>query len=222
MGTDRGLETGATTAAVRALRPQDVAETADLLARALDYDPAYRFLFPSDRARPTGLRDFFRRNLQVHLPFGCTFVSTSGAAVCATITVRPPEGFRIGALTMIRHGLLPFAAAHGARAVGRLLALKRVYDELEAAAASGRPHWHVHMMAVDPACQGQGLGSHLLRSVLARETTSDSRPVVLTTHKPINVTFYRRFGFDVTSENDVQLGVPYRVFSMRRAQPATG
>jgi ribosomal protein S18 acetylase RimI-like enzyme len=196
----------------------EVDATADLLARALDDDPAYRFLFPREGGRYAGLRAFFRGNLMTHLPFGCTFVAHEAGTICATVTLRPPEGFRVTALAMIRSGLLSFAVAHGRRTVGRVLALKRVYDDLESAAAGRTPHWHIHMMAVDPRRQGRGVGSQLLADVLARTAADDGarRPIVLTTHKPQNVTFYRRSGFEVVGERDVALGAPYRVWSMRR------
>jgi GNAT superfamily N-acetyltransferase len=207
---------------VRTLEPAEVGATAALLANAMDDDPAYRFLFPRERDRPAGLEDFFARNLRTHLPYRCTYVGVIGPAVVATVTMRPPDGVSISLLTMIRRGLLPFALAHGHRAVQRLLTLKDTYDAIETRLAHGQRHWLVHMMAVDPSRHGKGLGSRLLGRVL--DTTVGPRagdsatPAVLTTHKERNVVFYQRAGFVVDRVEDVSLmgDVSYSVWSMRR------
>jgi GNAT superfamily N-acetyltransferase len=206
----------------RPLEPADVGATSVLLAAALGDDPAYAFLFPHSREKRRGLADFFARHLRTHLPYRCTYVATLGATLVATVTMRPPSGFSISVLTMIRRGLLPFAFEHGRRAVQRLLVLKEQYDAIEARLARGERHWLVHMMAVDPARQGRGLGSRLLDRVL--ETTVDARatqgspPAVLLTHTKRNVVFYERAGFELDGVEDVSMmgQAPYRVWRMRR------
>jgi GNAT superfamily N-acetyltransferase len=210
------------TIAIRPLEPADIGATAALLADAMDDDPAYNFLFPRGQDHAAGLEDFFARHLRTHLPYRCTYVGVVGPTVIATVTMRPPEGISISLLTMIRRGLLPFAYAHGLRAVRRLLILKGAYDALEARIARGERHWLVHMMAVDPARHGRGLGSQLLNFIL--DATVDARmaegmpPAVLTTHKKRNVLFYERAGFEVDDVRDVSLmgKAPYPVWSMRR------
>jgi GNAT superfamily N-acetyltransferase len=207
---------------IRPLEPEDIGATAALLAKAMDDDPAYTFLFPGGEDRRGGLEDFFARNLRTHLPFRCTYVGVVGPTVVATVTMRPPDGVSISLLTMIRRGLLPFAYAHGLGAVRRLLILKDAYDAIEARLAHGERHWLVHMMAVDPARHGRGFGSQLLNLIL--EATVDARttesmpPAVLTTHKKRNVVFYERAGFEVDDVRDVSLmgEAPYSVWSMRR------
>jgi GNAT superfamily N-acetyltransferase len=211
---------------VRLVEPRDVAATAALLAAAMDDDPAYRFLFPNREERRAGFEDFFARNLRTHMAYRCTHVGLIGTAVVATVTMRPPSGFSASMLTMLRRGLLPFALAHGWGAVRRLLALKETYDAIEGRLARGEPHWLVHMMAVDPARQGTGLGSQLLRRVL--ELTAGARPTpgappaLLTTHTERNVVFYQRAGFEVAAVERVSLNgePPYPVWTMhRRIQP---
>jgi ribosomal protein S18 acetylase RimI-like enzyme len=209
------------------LRPVPIARsdldaTARMLAAAFDDDPAYAYLFPDPATRASGLGDFFRRNLATHLPYACTFVAREGERVVATVTVRPPEGVKISALTMIRQGFVPYAIDHGLAAVRRLLAVKRAYDGLEAEIAKHRPHWHVHMMAVDPQRQGGGIGSKLLEAVIEHAIAprpDEGHLIVLSTHKERNVTFYRRAGFDVVDERDLVLEAgarAYRVWSMTR------
>jgi GNAT superfamily N-acetyltransferase len=135
------------------------------------------------------------------------------------VTLRPPGGVRISALTMLRHGLVPFALRHGPAAVKRLLWLKETYDVLETVVSRGAPHWHVHMMAVAPALQRRGVGTRLLASVLARADRERPRAsVVSTTHLHRNVVYYRRAGFEVFEERTLlpPNGLPYSAWSMRR------
>ena len=184
-------------------------------------DPAYRFLFPDPAERKRGLTDFFVRHLRTHLPYRCTFVMLDGPDLLGTVTVRPPGGVPISLLTMVRHGLGPFALRNGRGAVKRLFTLKRVYDELEEKVARGERHWHVHMMAVVPSRQGRGLGTELLAGAFALSAAAPGAPplpIVLTTHTERNVVFYQRLGFDVANRCDVSPdgGEPYPVWSMRQ------
>jgi GNAT superfamily N-acetyltransferase len=210
------------TIAIRPLEAEDIGTTATLLAEAMDDDPAYNFLFPRGQNRAAGLEDFFAGNLRTHLPYRCTYVGVVGPTVVATVTMRPPGGISISLRTMIRRGLLPFAYAHGLGAVRRMLILKGAYDAIEARLAGGERHWLVHMMAVDPARQGRGLGSQLLNFILDAtvdaRTTEGMSPAVLTTHKKRNVVFYERVGFEVDDVREVSLmgEAPYSVWSMRR------
>ena len=213
---------------VRLLEPADICMTSALLAAALDDDPAYAFLFPRRQARRQGLEDLFARNLRTHLPYRCTHVAVIGPAVVATATMRPPGGISTSLLTMIRRGLVPFALTHGPGAVRRLLAVKEKYDALEARLARGERHWLVHMMAVDPARQGKGLGSRLLACILNEivdaRTIRSCPPAILTTHRKRNVLFYERAGFEVIGVEDVSMlgEAPYPVWSMRRRPRTAG
>lgn len=197
--------------------------TARLLARTFDDDAAYRYLFPATDARERGLADFFARNLRTHLPYRCTHVAYERTGEpLATVTLRPPGGIPISLFTMLRQGLMPFALAHGGAAVKRLLWLKDTYDALEARVGHAAPHWHVHMMAVRRDRQGQGVGSALLRQVL-EATDASPHPIVLTTHLPENVVFYRRAGFEVFAEDTLEppRSPAYKAWSMRRAPKAS-
>src|SRR5262245_57533673 len=89
-----------------------VPRVAAILADAMDDDPAYRYLMPDPASRPVGLRDYFARSMRTYLPHRCTYVGLDAGVASATVTVRPPGGIAISTLTMIRRGLLPFAATH--------------------------------------------------------------------------------------------------------------
>jgi ribosomal protein S18 acetylase RimI-like enzyme len=92
------------------------------------------------------------------------------------------------------------------------------FDLLEACEEyrPGDPYWELEMLAVDPACQGKGLGSTLLDHGLAI-CDRDRAPVYLESSNPANLSFYRRHGFDLLAE--VQLpGTPKRFPMLRSAR----
>lgn len=65
------------------------------------------------------------------------------------------------------------------------------------------PCWYLNMIAVDPAHQGQGLGSALMKAALARCDT-EGIPAFLESSNPRNISLYLRHGFEVMGE--VQIG----------------
>jgi len=78
------------------------------------------------------------------------------------------------------------------------------------------PHFYLSVLGVDPAHQGKGLGSALLRSWLAGVDLQKGS-CYLETDRPENLPFYERAGFAVVHEIEV-LGV--RVWCMVRRAAA--
>lgn len=60
------------------------------------------------------------------------------------------------------------------------------------------PHWYLPLIGVEPAQQGRGIGSALLRPVLA-ECDRDGLPAYLEATNPRNVALYLRHGFEVAA-----------------------
>jgi len=70
------------------------------------------------------------------------------------------------------------------------------------------PHWHVGPIGVRPDLQGLGIGSTLIRTFLEAADTEQAA-VFLETDVDRNVTLYERFGFRMTSREDI-VGVDTR------------
>jgi GNAT superfamily N-acetyltransferase len=172
-------------------------------------------IFPREATRPARQALFHRRHLANHVPHGCSFVHVADdGGVLATVTVRPPGGIRVPPMALLR-GLLALALASGPGVIRRLLRVGNMYEE-PSGAVRGLPYWHVHMMGA-AGVQGKGIGSQVLDDAL-KSTARVPAPIVLTTHKPINLRFYERAGFRVTHEEHVALAgaAPYTVWCMRR------
>jgi ribosomal protein S18 acetylase RimI-like enzyme len=69
------------------------------------------------------------------------------------------------------------------------------------------PHLYLAVLGVDPARQGQGIGSRLLRPGLEL-CDAEGLPAYLETAKERNLDFYGRHGFRVTGRMSLPRGGP--------------
>jgi ribosomal protein S18 acetylase RimI-like enzyme len=69
-------------------------------------------------------------------------------------------------------------------------------------------HWYLQFLGVDPPCQGQGIGSALMRPMLAR-ADAEGVACYLETFNPRTVPLYQRHGFEVAAEGDPPKGAPH-------------
>jgi ribosomal protein S18 acetylase RimI-like enzyme len=76
------------------------------------------------------------------------------------------------------------------------------------------PHWMLDMVGVDPARQGEGIGSALVRYGIER-AEADGVPAFLETGKARNAPYYERLGFRTAAEDDSPGGGPH-IWFMRR------
>jgi ribosomal protein S18 acetylase RimI-like enzyme len=77
--------------------------------------------------------------------------------------------------------------------------LARVMYELSTNHSTER-HWHVGPVGVEPGLQGRGVGAKVMQ-LLCDAMDREGEIAFLETEKPENVVFYRRLGFEVTSES---------------------
>ena len=75
------------------------------------------------------------------------------------------------------------------------------------------PHWYLPLIGADPAQQGKGYGSMLLKHALKR-CDSDNKPAYLESSNPKNIPLYERFGFKLLGT--IQVGSSPPIFPMLR------
>jgi ribosomal protein S18 acetylase RimI-like enzyme len=78
------------------------------------------------------------------------------------------------------------------------------------------PHWYLPWFGVDAALQGRGLGGQLMMACLGVVDASHV-PTYLETPNPRNISFYERYGFEVTGRAQVGACPPV-VFMLRASQ----
>lgn len=174
---------------VRAARPADVRPLAAMLARAFEDDPVWSWIFPHAATRRMWARTYFRSRLRALIAGGAvhTTEDAAGAALWA-----PPEAWRFGLWETV--ALLRFLPATGLRTAKVLRGLGEVDDRHPEA-----PHWYLSILGTEPARQGEGIGSAVLRPVL-ESCDADEIPAYLESSKERNLAFYARHGFRVTGE----------------------
>jgi ribosomal protein S18 acetylase RimI-like enzyme len=215
--------TGGSSVAIRKLSPEDVEATACLLARAFADNACYAFMHPRAATRVADLTAFFRRNLTWHAPLGLTWVAAGASGdVIATATLEPPGGVPSSIGRLVRHWVVPTLRERGLGAVARIVWTDAEFGRHYRRLAGQETYWHVHAVAVDPAAQGRGAGTAIMRHAL--EALDALRvlqpaPVVLSTQRERNVGFYERFGFELARRARMGAVAPGEAFTswfMRR------
>jgi ribosomal protein S18 acetylase RimI-like enzyme len=170
-----------------------------MLVRAFDDDPVATFMFAGTRRRRLGLHSFFTSQLRrQYLPHGHVYVTEdlSGAALWA-----PPERTRHPVAELLQ--LFPtapyLASPHTIDAL-------RFMFQVESLHPTDR-HWYLFTIGTDPDRQGRGVGSALLRTVLAH-IDEEGDPAFLESSKEQNVPLYARFGFKVMDQVPSKRGSP--------------
>lgn len=190
--------------AVQAATSEREQAIVDVLTLAFAQDPMARWALPDARvylkAWPLAVRAFGGRAV---LNGSADVVEDGGGAALWLPPGVEPDGERLVGL-LREHSPTP-----------RLPALMEIFDQMGQFHPK-EPHWYLPLIGVDPARQGTGLGSILLRHALAR-SDRDGLPAYLESSNPRNISLYERHGF-------VRLGIiqsgesPEVVPMLRRAQ----
>jgi len=170
-----------------------------MLVRAFQDDPVATFMFAGARRRRFGLHSFFTSQLRrQYLPQGHVYVTEdlAGAALWG-----PPDRARHAVAELIQ--MLPTApfllSAHTINALRLMFKVESLHPK--------EPHWYLFTLGADPDQQGKGVGSALLRSVLA-QVDELGDPAYLESSKQRNISLYARFGFEVIDEVPPMFGNP--------------
>lgn len=198
--------------AVRRAEPVDLPALTRMLVRAYMDDPVAIWICGHDGLRARTLAAMYSLRLRQTLPLDGIWTTPehSSAAVwlppsCEKPALRPDAALLrclLDPRMLVRAPLL----AAGLRSI----------DSLH---PKEPPHWYLSLLGTDPAAQGAGLGSAMLRPVLER-ADEDGVGAYLESSKPRNLGFYARFGFQVTGELQIPHGGPKMWPMWREPQPS--
>jgi ribosomal protein S18 acetylase RimI-like enzyme len=192
------------------LEPSQRHRAAALLARAFHDDPVYRLTMSDEGKRASALTWLFERVVRYCILYGHTFTTPRLEGIAGWL---PPGHSKLTLGRIIRSGLHATPLKLGLPAYRRFDTYMTYADKLHARLAP-RSHWYLWVIGVEPACQGQGIGSKLLRPILAR-ADADGVPCYLETEGERNVRFYEKHGFKVAHQGQVpRLGA--QVWAMLR------
>ena len=180
--------------AVRAARRDDAALLGEVLADAFAEDPVFAWLIPPHlRGRDNRMRAFFTSMSRGYLRQGRPCYVT-GDASAAALWAAP------GAWAMPLSQMILEAAPNGLAFRRRLFRALRTQLQVERwHAGQPSPHWYLGYLGTRRERQGQGLGTQLLREVLAG-ADADGVPAYLESSNERNLPLYERHGFRVVGE----------------------
>jgi ribosomal protein S18 acetylase RimI-like enzyme len=187
---------------------------AAVLGRAFAEYEVLRHYFPDETQRHIIASTFVLIGLAVCLKYGEVYATSENMEGVAAWL--PPGKAPFGGWQIIRSVPLPTLLRFGRQGAARMQAYGRFVDKLHRRLVP-YPHWYLQVIGVDPAHQGQGFSSRLIRPVLER-IDHERMPCFLETNIDKNVAIYRRFGFEVISE-DKMPGTPVTSFAMLRKAP---
>jgi GNAT superfamily N-acetyltransferase len=179
----------------RRLRGNDLREASELACRAFDDGPYFKFVFPDERQRARGVRIIH------HTAFAH---SGRGSRIR---TVRDSRNRIVGLSLWLTTGNHPQSVTTQLTQLPG--ALRSCYfrpSVLKTGLAYARateplhpkePHWYLNVLMVDPAVQGQGVGTALMDEALAA-VDSEGVGAYLETNNESNVHYYAKFKFQLS------------------------
>jgi len=173
----------------------DAEEVGAIMAAGFLDDPVMQWVF-SEQDRGVKLATMFgflAREAQV--PLGATYV-TDGA--CCAWTPPDPPGWP-------DERSARFLGDMGRVCANEDLARLGQFDELMREHHPAESHWYLGVIATRPERQGQGLGTELLHTSLAR-VDEQGLPAYLESSNPRNVSLYLRHGFVPIGEIELDGG----------------
>jgi len=189
---------------------------AAVLGRAFTEYELLRYYFPDETERRAAADTFAFIALSVSLKYGEVYMSSQKLEGVAAWL--PPGKALFGEWRIIRSVPLSVLVRFGRQGASRMRAYGRFVDNLHRRLVP-YPHWYLQIIGVGPAYQGQGFCSRLLRPVLER-IDRERMSCYLETNAGKNVAIYRRFGFEVVSE-DKMPGMEVTTFAMLRKAQTT-
>lgn len=173
--------------AIRAVEPAELDEAWRTLTLAFATDPCTRYIWPKPGAFLGGYPRLLQAVAGPKLERGRVFAFDDFSA--AALWLPPGVGPDSDAIDVL---------------IGETVSAERqaVADQVGQgmdAHHPDEPHWYLSMIGVDPARQGRGLGSALLKHTLA-SIDADGAAAYLESSNPKNVPLYERFGFEVIGQ----------------------
>lgn len=175
------------------VRPGDVGLLGEKMGRAFAADPLCRYIFPDPADLDRRARYFYEFVIRISLTYGEVYAPSAALeGVCCWL---PPAKVHIGIPGYLRAGALRAIFQTGPANFLRIDRVGNWLGERHHRFAPG-PHYYLAFIGVDPACQGRGFGSALMRPMFER-FDAEGTDCYLETHTAANADLYRRFGFDV-------------------------
>ena len=189
---------------------------AAVLGRAFTEYELLRHYFHDKKERRAVADTFSFILLSVSLKYGEVYASSEKLEGVAAWL--PPGKATFGGWQIIRSVPLSIIFRFARLGASRMWVYGRYVDNLHRKLVP-YPHWFLQIIGVDPEYHGQGFSSRLVMPVLQR-IDRERMPCFLDTSNEKNVAIYRRFGFELVSEDKIP-GTELTSFAMLRKVQTT-
>jgi ribosomal protein S18 acetylase RimI-like enzyme len=183
-------------ASVRLATRADADAIGQTLAHAFLDDPVLMYFLPDERTRAAKLPRLFKMLFKLGLPHGACYVTNNYEAVTLW---RPPDQWHLSFWEYILNGpeLLGIFGTGAINAMSTMDRIEKVHPK--------KSHWYLQTIGTEPAMQGKGYGSLIMRDRLAA-TDAAGVDCYLESSKITNIPIYKSFGFEVTGEIKIPNG----------------
>ena len=178
--------------AVRRARPHDIPALATALARAFYDDPVASWAWKPDELRLAALERFQATRMRQLISHGEVWCSDDLS--CGALWA--PPGHWHSSLKEVAQLVPCFLRP---RLFARMPLVAAGWELLERGHPREPAHYYLAVLGTDPAAQGRGIGSAVLRGVLD-QCDQDGVGAFLESSKESNIAYYARHGFRVTEE----------------------
>jgi ribosomal protein S18 acetylase RimI-like enzyme len=180
------------------LQSNEFKRIGDIIGDSFSDDPVNRWVFGDDQGHMAYQYALNAKKLYLVQGFGHVMPDNTGGTLWLPPGVKkeiPLWNSLDIAAAMIRHG--GFSSLMSGMAIDAHLHKKHPKE----------PHYYLFAIGAIQGCQGQGIGKKLMRAGLAK-ADKDGMPAYLESSKEVNVSFYRRFGFEVIEKTKPPKGCP--------------
>lgn len=191
---------------LRAYNDADYGACMDLLEAAFADDPKLDIF--AIRSRHRCLKRCMKAAMSIVVPENHVVVAHGEDVIHGMIALIPPGRYPYPVLRSIR------ITANLVTGLPLISTLRLIWASTLADWSHPRTrHWYVALLAVHPSAQRQGIGKQLLSQALSK-ATNDRLPVYLETTTEANVSYYSRFGFQVSASH--RSGITPAFWGMRK------
>ncbi|MGD9881696.1 MAG: GNAT family N-acetyltransferase [Reyranella sp.] len=172
-----------TTLAVDAATAAEEAAVVDTLMLAFASDPATRWTWPDPSAYLRAFPRFARAFGGAAFAHGSAFrLGTAGAALWLPPGIGPDDQ---AMMALMQATASPESMIDGMQVMQQM-----------ASCHPHEPHWYLPLIGVDPAWQGKGVGSRLMKHA-TNLFDRDGALAYLESSNPRNIPLYQRHGFEI-------------------------
>lgn len=186
---------------IRKLTISDAGDVGRVVAASMMVEPGYAAVMPDEETRRRTLLPLVTDSAREAIAHDAAFGAFDGGDLIGASLWLPPGAYPPPPMPPgVPPPLPPYLQGLDSEVLQGLIA----YDENCVRHFPEMPAWYLMYLGVDPAAQGNGTGSAILRESLRSLIGRQVAPAYLETGTERNVCFYERFGFKVR-EADVQL-----------------